>query len=195
MWRTCGAIPSTPLASSARRCSTPKRCCSSTTQRPSRAKRDRRLDQRVGAHDQPQLAAGELVQGLLAGRRRRRPGQQRERDRLRAEQPAEGRPRAARRGSRSAPSAPPGSRLRARAASRRRRRRSSPSRPRPSAAAASARRSRGRRRSRRRPASWSAVGSKGSDSSQRPTSSPGLPSRGAGRAVRCVRLRVASTAW
>ena len=32
MWRTCGAIPSTPFESSARRCSTPKRCCSSTTQ-------------------------------------------------------------------------------------------------------------------------------------------------------------------
>ena len=52
MCRTCGAIPSTPFESSARRCSTPKRCCSSTTQRPSRAKRDVGLDQRVGADEQ-----------------------------------------------------------------------------------------------------------------------------------------------
>jgi hypothetical protein len=51
---------------------------------------DGRLDQRVGAKDQSQLAAGELVQGLLANRRRRGAGQQRERDRLFGEEPAEG---------------------------------------------------------------------------------------------------------
>ena len=69
-----------------------------------------------------------------------------------------------------------------------RRPRSCPSRPRPSAAAASARRSRGRRRSRRRPRSWSPVGSNGSDSIQRPTSSPGLaePRRRARGAVRAL---------
>ena len=111
---------------------------------------DRRLDQRVGAQDQPQLAAGELAQRLLAGRRRRRPGQQRKGDQRRRRAAGRASRRAARRGSRSAPSAPPAAPLRARAASRRGRRRSCPSRPRPSAAAASARPSRGRRRSRRR---------------------------------------------
>ena len=43
--------------------------------------------------------------------------------------------------------------------------------------------------------SWSPVGSNGNDSIHRPTISPGLPSRGAGRATRCVLFRVASSAW
>ena len=102
-----------------------------------------------GSHDQSQLAAGQLVQGLLAGRGRGRAGQQRKGDQLRPEQPAERRPRAARPGSRWAPSARPGGPLRAPAASRRGRPPSSPTRPRPSATEPSARRSRGRRRSRR----------------------------------------------
>ena len=41
----------------------------------------------------------------------------------------------------------------------------------------------------------SAVGAKGSEPTQRPTSSPGLPKRGAGRAIRWLRLRVARIAW
>ena len=182
-------MPSTPLASSARRCSTPKRCCSSTTQTPRRAKRTAgsirawvptispssplaswsRARLRVGAGVAPVSSAKGIASAPSSRSERRRVllGQR----------------------SRSAPSAPPGSPLPAPATSRRRRPPSSPTRPPPSAAAASARRSRGRRRSRRRRRSWSAVGSNGSDSIQRATSSPGLPNRGAGLAARCARLR------
>ena len=90
MWRTCGAIPSTPLASSARRCSTPKRCCSSTTQRPSRAKRT------VGSISawvptiSPSSPLASWSSASPAPRRRRRAGQQREGGRLCGEQLAEG---------------------------------------------------------------------------------------------------------
>ena len=58
MCRTWGAASPGPLASSAARCATPKRCCSSTTQTARLAKRDVGLDQRVGADDEPQLARG-----------------------------------------------------------------------------------------------------------------------------------------
>ncbi len=51
------------------------------------AKAHRVLDQRVRADDQRALAAGQAREQLGAARRRRRPGQQRERDRLAAEQP------------------------------------------------------------------------------------------------------------
>ena len=50
----------------------------------------RRLDQRVGADDQPQLPGREPLQRFLAARRRRRPGQQRERRRLFGQQLAQG---------------------------------------------------------------------------------------------------------
>ena len=49
-----------------------------------------RLDQRVGADDQAELAAGEALQCFAAPRRRRRPGQQRERGRLFGQQLAQG---------------------------------------------------------------------------------------------------------
>ena len=57
---------SASLPRNARRCVTPKRCCSSTIARPSRAKRDLLLDHRVGADDQRGLARGHLLEHLRA---------------------------------------------------------------------------------------------------------------------------------
>ncbi len=90
MWRTWGAIPSTPFASRARRCSTPKRCCSSTTQRPRRAKRTVGSISAWVPKISPSSPLASWFRACAAGRRRRRPGEQRERDRLFGEQPAEG---------------------------------------------------------------------------------------------------------
>ena len=120
MCRTCGAIPSTPLASSARALRDAEAVLLVDHADAEPGELDRRLDQRVGADDQAQLAAGEPARGPRGGAR---PGSPRSAARTAigssAEQPVEGRPRAARPGSRSAPSAPPGSPLPAPAASRR----------------------------------------------------------------------------
>ena len=141
---------------------------------------DRRLDQRVGADDQAQLAGREPLQRFLAPRRRRRPGQQRERGRLFGQQLAE-RHRV----------------LLGQGLGRRHQHRLeagfqrpqhrvdgddglAATRPRPSAAAASARPESRSASISSKASSWSRVGSNGSDSIQRPTSSPGLPSLGAG---------------
>ena len=75
MCSMCGADrrpPRAAFASSAARWRTPKRCCSSTTATAERAERDVRLDQRVRADDQRQLAAGELAErvGAAPGARR-----------------------------------------------------------------------------------------------------------------------------
>ena len=89
MCSTWGAIPSTPFASSARRCSTPKRCCSSTTQTPRRAKRT------VGSISAwvPTTSPARRWRAAPAppcAARGRRPGQQRERRRVFGEQLAQG---------------------------------------------------------------------------------------------------------
>ena len=82
MCSTCGAIPSTPFESSALRCSTPKRCCSSTTQRP------RRANFTVGSIRawvptiRPSSPVARRSSASFRLRRRRRAGQQRERSRL-----------------------------------------------------------------------------------------------------------------
>ena len=88
MCSACGASPSGALASSAARWRTPKRCCSSTTASAERAELDGRLDQRVRADDQRQLARGEPAEELRRRARGRRAGQQRDRHEP-AEQPVE----------------------------------------------------------------------------------------------------------
>ena len=89
MCRTCGASPPAPCASSAARWRTPKRCCSSTTASARSRNSTGRLDQRVRADDQRQLAASpSRAEELAPPRRRGRPGQQRDRDEA-AEQPVE----------------------------------------------------------------------------------------------------------
>ena len=129
-------------------------------------------------------------------RRGRRAGQQRERRGLLGQQPAEGHSRAARRASRSAPSAPPGGRLRAPAASRRR---ATTVLPEPTS-----------------PISSRCIGSPESRSASMSSKAPQLVagrlegqrldpaldrSRRAGRSAapagpaRCARLRVARSAW
>ena len=118
MCSTCGASPSGALASSAARWRTPKRCCSSTTATASDAKRHVGLDQRVGADDQPQLAAAELAQRVGAARGGRRAGQQRGRHAPRRASAPEASRSAARPAPPSAPSAPPGGRARRPGASR-----------------------------------------------------------------------------
>ena len=67
MTSTCGGAAALPRRAS--RCSTPKRCCSSTTTSPRSANCDVLLDQRVGADDDAGRAAGGLEQRRLAGRR------------------------------------------------------------------------------------------------------------------------------
>ncbi len=109
------------------------------------------LDQRVGADDDSQLAAREPIERFPAPCRGSRSGQQRKRSRLFGQQLPQRHRVLLGQASRSAPSAPPGSRLPAPAASSTARPRSSPTRPPPSAAAASARRSRDPCRSRRTP--------------------------------------------
>ena len=71
--RTCGLLPST----SAVRCATPKRCCSSTTATARSAEVDLLLDERVGADDDLSVAGGdELPSGgvLLCPERARQEG-------------------------------------------------------------------------------------------------------------------------
>ena len=119
MWRTCGAIPSTPFASSARRCSTPKRCCSSTTQTPRRAKLDRSARSARGCRPRARARRWRAAPAPRAGVA---PGVAPVSSANGIASWASSRSsvaRAARRGSRSAPSAPPGSPPRAPAASRR----------------------------------------------------------------------------
>ncbi len=78
--------------------------------RPRRANSTAGLDQRVGADDQSQLAAGEPARGLACGRGAGvAPVSSAKGIASSASRRSERRPRAARPGSRSAPSAPPGS--------------------------------------------------------------------------------------
>ncbi len=74
---TCGGCPALPV--SAARCSTPNRCCSSTTTRPEVVELDLLLEQRVRADHDPGLAAGRGVEHrLTAGGGAHRAGQQRD---------------------------------------------------------------------------------------------------------------------
>ena len=132
----CGLWPFWRRAS---RCSTPKRCCSSTTARPSRSKLDALLDQRVRADGHrrlrrspaPSRAAARSF-ALLAAR------QQDHLQPERRQQRAQARDSAARPESRSEPSARPDSRSRRRPAARRRPPPSCRSRHRPAAGGSSA---------------------------------------------------------
>ena len=148
--------------------------------RPSRANATVVLDQRVGADDQRQLAAGELAEQVGAGGRRgSSPSAARPAPPRRASATGSWRS-AARPASRWAPSAPPGSRARPRAATRTARPRSCPSRPPPSAAAASAGRGPGRASIASSARSWSPVSANGSSpASHRSVSSRGPSSTGA----------------
>ena len=87
---------------------TPKRCCSSTTATAERAKLHVGLDQRVGADDQRQLAAGELAEDVRAPAAGVEPVSSAEPSRLPGAAPAAWRS-AVRRASRWVPSAPPAS--------------------------------------------------------------------------------------
>ena len=109
------------------------------TTTPSDANRTLVLDQRMRADDQRQLAAAELGEQVRAPGAGRGAGQKAGANRLGAEQPPAASRSAARRASRSAPSAPPDARARPHAASRKGPLPSCPSQPRPSAGAASAR--------------------------------------------------------
>ena len=72
-------VPRRPLTSSAARCSTPNRCCSSTTTRPKSANCDRVVEQRVGAHHDPAAPVRIARAASRAGRRPTGgPGQQRD---------------------------------------------------------------------------------------------------------------------
>ena len=121
--RSCGgrAAPSPPPPSRRARCAARRRSGAARRRRraPSRANSHGRLDQRVGADDQAQLAGGEPVQRLAGVAA---PASRRSAARTGSPPPpaaARGSSRAARPASRSAPSAPPGGRLRAPAASSR----------------------------------------------------------------------------
>ena len=169
MWSTCGARPSARLGvQRANAGRTPNRCCSSTTATASDGERDVVLDQRVGADDEAELAAGELAEDVGAAARGRRAREQRRGHGLARHQRLERGEvllgeRLGRRHQRGLTPVLDGAQHRLRA-----RRRSCPSRPPPSAAAASD-------RSSARSASissiarcWSPVGANGSSvSSQR----------------------------
>ena len=140
-----------PLVDSASRWCTPKRCCSSTTTRPSR-RNHAGLEERMRADGDLRLPGGDPLQRLARAPAR---GPCRSGARPRCRLP----PRAARwwknaggPEARSAPSAPPGRRPRRHAPWRSARRSSCRSRHRPAAAAACGSRRRGRARSRQAPA-------------------------------------------
>ena len=193
----CAAARLRPLASSAARWRTPKRCCSSTTATASAAKRDVRLDQRVRADDQRQLAAGELAEDVA---RAAVPGVE----------PVSSADR-----DRSAPSSAwivcevlLGERLGRRHQRRlmavldraqhrvQRDDRLAASRPRPSAAAASAAARPGRASISPIARRWSPVSANGSPcASQRALSAAGRPSAGASLAARRLARRCSNTSW
>ena len=66
MTSTSGTEPSAPLARRAARCSTPKRCCSSTTTTPEGPELHPLLDEGVGAHEDVDGAVGEAGGDALA---------------------------------------------------------------------------------------------------------------------------------
>ena len=155
-------MPARALARNWSRCSTPNRCCSSTTTMPRLWKFHRVLQQRVGADDDAGLTAGDLVADLLLLRGRHRAGEQRHSGRVvgPAQLARHRQRRRARRGSTadvvqqglpSAPAARTGSPRRPSAASPAPRRSSCRNRPRPAAGGSSGGSPPARRTARRAP--------------------------------------------
>ena len=176
----CGGLRPLPSARSrsASRCSTPNRCCSSTTTRPRSANCTPSLQQRVRADDDarrcrpPPRAAPCAGRAVLCEPVSRTtfvadsaapsvPASARS-----PEQRRGGCAGAGRRAPRSARAAPPGHRSRPRSASPAARPPSCRNRPRPGAAAASDAGGRGRRRCARPTFRWPSVSVKGSDASK-----------------------------
>ena len=191
------ARPAAPLASSAARWRTPKRCCSSTTAtaEPRRTATGSSISAWVPTiSDSSPLR--ELAEEVGAARRRRRPGEQPDRHQLAGQQRLDRGEvllgeRLGRRHQR-----PLVARARPRAAARTARPRSCPSRPRPSAAAASAGCRRGRASISSSARCWSPVSGNGSSSaSQRAVSSRAPSSTGAPRRGRRSRRRRRSASW
>ena len=187
MTSTCGGTA--PLPRRASRCSTPKRCCSSTTTSAEVEEVDVLLEQGVGADDDAGVAAGDVEQGAAALGGRLAAGEERDPGAvlgpaqhaalgevaehrgdgavvLRGEHLGRGEQRGL----------PAGSRRRR--ASRAARRRSCPSRPRPGAAGASARRGPSPRRCVAPTSRWPAVSVNGSRASNASRSPPGRAGRG-----------------
>ena len=204
---TSGTARPPALSRSAARCSTPKRCCSSTTTTPrlsnatpswisacvpiamSTLPSARPCEHvlALGAGDpvgqqlDPQRPVAEQVAGIG--------------DRDAVEHPPHARSRAARRAPRSAPSARPGDRPAPTSASRSPRRASCRRRRRPAAGGASDAGRRGRPRSRRSCARCAPVSSYGNAAYSRPTSSPAMSWRMPRDSRSSARLRITSTVW
>ena len=194
------------MARSASRCSTPNRCCSSTTTRPRSAKSTPSYSSAWVPTTMPAAPGGDLRQRPPPGRRAERAGDQRDPGAASGRRPAR-RPgpagragracpgSAARRAPRSGPAAPPARPRRPPGASPAARTPSCRSRPRPAAAGASGARRPGRRRSPRRPRAGppvSSYGSRASNAASSPSSRRGRGRAGqaAARCLRCTRVEL-----